>query len=104
MAEQKDQVVTVKVSAEIYEMIKRGCDEEKKSISEYLRSCIIRDRYFSGDVGAKKIVHDNVGKALSGVGKATKDMIEKAVNLVIGPSGEAGRKNIAVNKTKRIEK
>ena len=94
MPEPKDQVVTVKVTAEIYEMIKRGCNEEKMSISEYLRACVVRDRYIMGDVGAKRIVHVNVGKALSGVGKATKEMIDKAVSLVIGPAAEARSKKV----------
>lgn len=104
MAEQKDQVVTVKVSGEIYEMIKRGCELEEMSISEYLRACVIRDRYFSGDAAAKRIVHDNVRKALSGVGKATKEMIENAVNLIIGPSAEARRKNVPASRTKGLAK
>lgn len=77
-----DRVVTVKVTGEVYEMIRRGCDEEGTSISEYLRACVIRDRFASGDAAAVRIVKNNIGKALAGVGKATMEIVDKAVDLV----------------------
>jgi hypothetical protein len=49
MSHPRSHVVTFKVTAEELEAIKRGASTEGKSISEYCRACVLRDRFKSQD-------------------------------------------------------
>ena len=97
----RELVVTIKVSPEELEMIKRGAESEGKTQSQYCRACVIRDRLLEGDPTALKIVKENISQYIL----AKEDSIQQMLEKLIGPWRELrmGIKSIGSGKGGRVK-
>lgn len=74
-------MVNFKVNAEELEMIKRGAEKEGLTQSNYIRTCILRDRFLDGDSYALKNFKEN----LSGYVRDTGEAFQKAFLQALSP-------------------
>jgi len=79
MAGGRSIMVNFKVSKEELAMIKRGADEEGVRQSDYIRTCILRDRFLAGDITAQKNFVENVSTYVRATGKAFQDALAQLV-------------------------
>ena len=80
MAGGRSIMVNFKVSEEELAMIKRGAEEEGMKQSDYIRSCIIRDRFLAGDRTAGRMFVGNVSTYVRATGKAFQDALAQLVS------------------------
>ena len=101
MAGGRSIMVNFKVSEEELAMIKRGAEEEGMKQSDYIRSCIIRDRFLAGDRTAGRMFVGNVSTYVRATGKAFQNALaqlaspfrdqRKAVKAAEKPKTAKGR-------------
>ena len=73
-------MVNFKVSEEELTMIKRGADQEGVTQSNYIRTCILRDRFLAGDPTARKNFVENVSSYVRATGKAFQEAMAQLVS------------------------